>query len=204
MTVPSSTFDVQLEKLTYGGDAMGRLEDGRAVFVPFGLPGERVRIRLTEEKRGFARGELLEVLEASPHRIAPRCVHFGICGGCHYQNLPYEEQLQVKAEILRDQLTRIGRIEHPPVQETVASPSPWNYRNHVQFHLTEEGKLGYARADAPAVFAITECHLPEASINSLWPQLGFEPGMNSERVSLRAGKEDDLMLILESDSPESP
>ncbi|MGZ8900647.1 MAG: TRAM domain-containing protein, partial [Limisphaerales bacterium] len=66
-------FDIHLEKLTYGGDAMGRLDDGRAVFVPFGLPGERVRIRLTEEKRNFARGEIVELLEASPQRIGPRC-----------------------------------------------------------------------------------------------------------------------------------
>jgi 23S rRNA (uracil1939-C5)-methyltransferase len=98
----SSSADVQsssiisLEKFTYGGDAMGRLEDGRAVFVPFGLPGERVRVRLTEEKRGFARAELLEILDISPQRIAPRCVHFGVCGGCHYQNLSYEEQLKAK------------------------------------------------------------------------------------------------------------
>ncbi len=202
MTFP--TIELRLEKLTYGGDAMGRLADGRAVFVPFGLPGERVRVHLTEEKRGFARAELLEVLEASPHRIVPRCMHFGICGGCHYQDLSYEDQLRIKAEVLRDQLRRIGRIEDPPVQETVASPSPWNYRNHVQFHLTGDGKLGYIRADAPTVFAIRECHLPEGSLNSLWPQLEFEPGTGIERVSLRAGKEDDLMLVLESDSPESP
>src|SRR6187401_1806488 len=106
ITQQPATIDLQLEKLTYGGDAMGRLEDGRAVFVPFGLPGERVRIRLTEDKRNFARGELLEVLDASPDRIAPRCIHFGLCGGCHYQNLPYEEQLKAKTEIIRDQLTR--------------------------------------------------------------------------------------------------
>ncbi|MGZ9234812.1 MAG: class I SAM-dependent RNA methyltransferase, partial [Anaerolineales bacterium] len=143
MAVQPPTFNLKLEKLAYGGDAMGRLDDGRAVFVPFGLPGERVRIRLTEEKRNFARGELLEILEASPHRIIPRCNHFGVCGVCHYQNLPSEEQLFSKTEILRDQLTRIGKIENPPVQKMVASPDPWNYRNHVQFHLTEEGKLGY-------------------------------------------------------------
>jgi 23S rRNA (uracil1939-C5)-methyltransferase len=195
---------VYLEKLTYGGDAMGRLEDGRAIFVPFGLPGERVRIRLTEEKRGFARGELVEVLEASPSRITPRCIHFGLCGGCHYQNLPYEEQLKAKADILRDQLIRIGRIENPPVRETVPSPSPWNYRNHIQFHLTQDGKLGYMTAGHPRVFAIRECHLPEGSINSFWPQLEFEPGVDLERVSIRSGIEEDLMLILESAFPEPP
>jgi len=199
--------EILLTTLTYGGDAMGRLEDGRAVFVPFGLPGERVRSRLTEEKRGFARGELMEILDASPQRIIPRCKHFGVCGGCHYQNLPYEEQLKAKKEILRDQLTRIGRIENPPVQEIIASPNPWNYRNHVQFHLTEEGKLGYVGAGtsfAQGIIPITECHLPEESIDSFWPQLEFEPDTTIERVSLRTGKDDDLMLILESDSPETP
>jgi 23S rRNA (uracil1939-C5)-methyltransferase len=199
--------EILLTTLAYGGDAMGRLEDGRAVFVPVGLPDERVRIRLTEEKRGFARGELVEILEASPHRNIPRCKHFGVCGGCHYQNLPYEEQLKAKREILRDQLTRIGRIENPPVQDMVASPNPWNYRNHVQFHLTEEGKLGYVGAGisfAKGIIPITECHLPEESINSLWPQLEFEPATNIERISLRVGKENDLMLVLESDSAESP
>lgn len=197
-------IDIRLEKLTYGGDAMGRLADGRAVFVPFGLPGERVRIRLTEERRSFARGEVVEILETSQQRVIPRCKHFGVCGGCHYQHLPYTEQLKAKTEILRDQLTRIGKIETSPVQEMIASPSPWNYRNHVQFHLTEEGKLGYVRAQAPTVFAIEECHLPDGFINGLWPQLEFEPGTGVERVSLRAGKDHDSMLVLESSAPESP
>jgi 23S rRNA (uracil1939-C5)-methyltransferase len=204
MHLQSPTVEVRLEKLTYGGDAMGRLEDGRAVFVPFGLPGEHVRIRLTEDKRNFARGELVEVLEASPFRITPRCIHFGVCGGCHYQNLPYEEQLKAKMGILRDQLTRIGKVENPPVQEMVASASPWNYRNHVQFHLTEEGKLGYMTAVKPTVFAIRECHLPEGSINELWPQLEFEPGTDLDRVSIRSGVDEDLMLVLESEAPEPP
>lgn len=196
--------EITLATLTYGGNAMGRLPDGRAVFVPFGLPGERVRVRLTDEKRNFARGEIVEVMDASPNRIVPRCLHFGVCGGCHYQHLPYEEQLKAKTEILRDQLTRIGKIESPSVQQMVASPSPWNYRNHVQFHLTREGKLGYMTAIRPRVFAISECHLPEGSINTLWPQLEFEPEMNIERVSLRSGVDEDLMLVLESDSPEPP
>src|SRR5215211_1623411 len=196
--------EITLTTLTYGGDAMGRLEDGRAVFVPFGLPGERARIRLIEEKRNFARGEIAEILEASPQRIIPRCKHFGICGGCHYQHLPYEDQLKAKTEILRDQLTRIGKIEKPSVQEAVASLSSWNYRNHVQFHLTNEGKLGYIRAQVPSIFTVTECHLPEGSINSFWPQLNFEPGTNIDRVSLRSGKDEDLMLVLESAAPESP
>jgi len=196
--------EVNLTTFTYGGEAMGRLEDGRALFVPFGLPGERVRVHVTEEKRSFARGEIVEILDPSPLRAVPRCIHFGTCGGCHYQHLPYEEQLKAKRDILRDQLTRIGKIDNPPLGEMVPNPSPWHYRNHVQFHLTHEGKLGYMMAQTPQVFAIQECHLPEGSINAMWPQLEFEPEMNIERVSLRSGEDEELMLILESDSPESP
>lgn len=204
------TYDLTLTTLTYGGDALGRLPDpltgagSRAVFVPFGLPGERVRVRLTEEKRGFARGEIVEILQSAPERISAKCLHFGKCGGCHYQHLSYESQLQAKAEILRDQLTRIGKIQNPPVQPTVASPSAWNYRNHIQFHLNAQGKLGFQAPNSNRVISISECHLPEASIHSLWPQLEFEPETSIERVSIRAGMDDELMLALESDSPDAP
>lgn len=200
----TDTFDIQLEKHTYGGDAMGRLPDGRAVFVSFGLAGEKVRVRLTEEKKNFARGEILQVLESSQDRIQPKCKHFGECGGCHYQHFPYEKQLEIKTEILIDQLKRIGKIENPPVQPMVACPSPWNYRNHIQFSLDESGKLGFQAPNSNKIIPITECHLPESLINDFWHQLEFEPETDIERVSLRAGKDDDLMLVLESDSPEPP
>jgi len=202
-----NSYDLILEKLTYGGDAMGRLPDSRAVFIPFGLPGERVRVMLTDEKKNFARGEIVEILESSPDRIDAKCKHFGECGGCHYQNFPYEKQLQAKRDILVDQLKRIGRIENPPVQKMVACPNPWNYRNHVQFHLTHDGKLGFVGAGlrpTPTVMPITECHLPEPAINGFWSQLEFEPETNVDRVSLRAGVDDDLMLVLESEFPEPP
>jgi len=196
--------EVSLTTFTYGGDALGRLEDGRAVFVPFGLPGERVRIRLTDEKRGFARGELVQVLKASPERVAPRCRHFGACGGCHYQHLPYARQLLTKAEILRDQLQRIGRIADPPVAPTEACPDPWNYRNHIQFHLDEDGRIGFQAAYSNRLVPISECHLPEDPLNAVWPQLRFEAGSDIQRFSLRLGAENGVMLVLESVNPEPP
>jgi len=198
------TVDISLTTLTYGGEALGRLEDGRAVFVPFALPGERVRARLVEEKRNHARADLVEVLSPSAERIAPRCAHFGVCGGCHYQHLPYPAQLAAKTTILREQLERIGRFSDPPVQEAVASPDAYHYRNHVQFHLTPGGKLGYIQRRPEQVFAVRECHLPEELINATWPQLEFEPGAGLERVGLRLGVEDDLQLILEGRDPQPP
>ncbi len=192
---------IQLEKLTYGGDALGRLPDGRAIFVPFALPGERVSVQVTEERRGHVRAELVEVLEASPERIAPRCRHFGMCGGCHYQHLSYESQLSAKREILHDQLRRIGKIEDPPVRATVASPNQWNYRNHVQFHLMRDGRLAFVGADGRSLLPVSECHLPESELNTVWPGMQFEPGLGLERVSLRLGAEGEIMLMLESPEP---
>ena len=197
-------LEVLLEKYIYGGDSMARLEDGRAVFVPFGIAGERVHVRLTEEKKNFARGEILQILESSNDRIQPRCKHFGECGGCHYQYLPYEKQLAIKTEILIDQLKRIGKIENPPVQPMIACSNPWDYRNHIQFSLNSNGKIGFQAPNSNKIIPITECHLPETSINDFWQQLEFEPETDIERVSLRAGNDDDLMLLLESDSPEPP
>src|SRR5512146_1804931 len=110
-----NTVDIDILNLVYGGDAMGRLPDGRAVFVPFALPGERVRLRLTEQKRNFARGELVEILRAAPERIEPQCKNYAACGGCHYMHMTYPAQLRYKTAILRDQLQRIAGISSPPV-----------------------------------------------------------------------------------------
>ena len=200
----SHLLTIRLEKLVYGGDALGRISEGRAVFVPFGLPGELVKVRIVDEKRGHVRAELVEVLEASTERIPPKCKHFGLCGGCAYQQIPYPAQLRYKTDILRDQLVRIGKIPNPPVEPMLASPFEWNYRNHIQFHLTHEGKLGYFRANGRGVFSITECHLPQAALNKLWPSLEFDPDLGLERIALRLGLNDESMLVLESDNPEVP
>lgn len=160
-----------------------------------------MRVRLVEEKPRFARAELVEVLEPSPERVTPCCPHFQTCGGCHYQHIPYERQIQIKADILRDQLERIGKLENPPVQPTIPSPSPWNYRNHMQFHLTPEGQLGFVAAGGDGVAPITECHLPEAAINATWPLLDAEAILGLDRLALCLGANDDLMLVLESSDP---
>jgi 23S rRNA (uracil1939-C5)-methyltransferase len=191
-------FEIILTADTYGGEALGRLPDGRAVFVPFAMAGESVRLRLVNEKRGYAHADLLEVLSPAPERISPRCSHFGTCGGCHYQHMPYPVQLATKASILDEQIRRIGGLVGPPSRPVVASPVPFNYRNHIQFHLTSNGRLGFFDACAQEVIPVQECHLPEEAISLLWPQLDFESMPEIERVGLRLGYEEDLQLILES------
>lgn len=192
---------LHLDKFVYGGEVMGRLSDGRAVFVPFALPGEDVRIQITLDKSRFARAKLVEVLTPSETRIKPRCPHFTQCGGCHYQHIPYEEQLKIKVDILRDQLQRIGKIEKPTIHPIVASPQPWNYRNHIQFHLTKEGQLGFQAPGSEMTIPIDECHLPEEAINLLWPQLDLEAIPGLDRVGIRLGADEDLMIVLRSSDP---
>jgi len=94
-------IDVHIEKLVYGGDGLAHHE-GRTIFAPFVLPDETVSIEPVERHKKFIRGRVALITKPSADRIAAPCPHFGICGGCHYQHIPYDLQLRYKAEILRD------------------------------------------------------------------------------------------------------
>ncbi len=204
MSEDNPTYEVDITSLVFGGDGMGRLPDGRAVFVPFVLPGERVRVQPVEEKRGFVRASPIEVVSPSTERITPRCPHFGKCGGCQYQHIKYSQQLVVKQQLFAEQLIRIGGLVDPPVEPIHPSKNEWYYRNHVQFHLNSEGRLGYLSAGSHQVIPIQVCFLPEEPINETWPQLEFEPGVEIERLGLRVGSDDSVMLILESKEDGAP
>jgi 23S rRNA (uracil1939-C5)-methyltransferase len=197
-------LDVQLTTESYGGDCIARMPDGRALFVPFGISGEKVRVEITEEKKNYCRGKIVKVLEPSPERIQPRCPHFSDCGGCHYQQLGYADQLALKQRIVTAQLERIGKIMNPPVKPIVGGGEQWNYRNTVQFSLSANGRMGYQRAGSTTLVEIRECHLPLNAINQLWPQLEIDAQAGIQRVSIRCGENDELMLGLEGTSQEAP
>jgi len=197
-------MEVVLAQAVYGGDCLARLEDGRALFVPFGLPGETVRVEIIEEKRAFARGRLLEVIKPSPERISPRCVHYGDCGGCHYQHMAYERQLVLKQDVVREQFQRIAGVAEPPVNAVISSPSEWNYRNTLQFHLDGKGALGFQAAASHRVVAVSECHLPETGLDEVWRQFQFDPLPGLERVEFRLGSDGDALVVLESSSVDMP
>jgi len=156
---------VKFEKMVYGGDCLGRLADGRAVFVPFVLPGETAEIEITESKERFARGRIVKLLEESPGRITPPCPYFSICGGCHYQHLGYAQQLELKKDLVRDQLERIGKLSDLPEIPITASPTAFGYRNQVQFHPIRyenpdvPASLGFKRPFSNEVLPIEKCLL---------------------------------------------
>ena len=195
---------LQIDTIANGGDGIGRLVDGRAVFIPFTLPGEVVQVRLQEVKAGVLRGELMKVIHPAEGRINPRCKHFGTCGGCHFQHMDYPTQLVVKENILRDTLARVGGLTDIPVLPLVPSPLEWNYRNHVQYHLHESGHLGFQRRNSHEVIPIQECHLPYKDLDDLRDLLSLDPRAGIKRVSVREGTDAELMIVLESNSAEMP
>lgn len=147
---------VQIEKAVYGGSFLARVE-GKAVFVPLALPGEHVRVRVVEDrdKRGYAKAEVEEIVQASPERIRPKCPHFGACGGCNYQYTGYAEQLAIKEAILRETLERAGVAVVGAVD--VIAGAPWEYRNRIRVGFDAEGRPGYRARRSHDLIAIREC-----------------------------------------------
>jgi tRNA/tmRNA/rRNA uracil-C5-methylase (TrmA/RlmC/RlmD family) len=140
-----------LTSIAHGGEAIGH-HGGKIVFVPYAIPGETVQAEIVEEKQRWARARLVRVIKPSPDRVLPPCPYFGPgqCSGCQWQHIAYERQLRLKAEVVADQLRRLGRIEHPPVLEPIALAGEaglldFGYRNHAQLVTDVEGRPGYVR-----------------------------------------------------------
>jgi 23S rRNA (uracil1939-C5)-methyltransferase len=154
-------MEVRIEKLVYGGDGLAHHE-GQTVFVPLVLPSELVSIAPAERKKKFVRGRLERVVEASPERVAAPCPHFGRCGGCHYQHIPYDAQMRYKTGILRETLARIGRVRWDGPIGTHASP-PFAYRNRTQWKIrtgqdaTAPAGIGYFEAGSTRLCAVNQC-----------------------------------------------
>jgi 23S rRNA (uracil1939-C5)-methyltransferase len=164
-----------IEKLIYGGDGLARLpaDDhgrGKAVFIPFVLPTEQIEATITEQKPGFARAKLQTLLTPSPDRIDPRCPYFARCGGCHYQHTTYDHQLQFKAEILKENLKRIAKLELATELQIHPSP-PWEYRNRARFQIRPERTLGYYRFASHEVLPIDQCPINSPRINDALQKL---------------------------------
>jgi 23S rRNA (uracil1939-C5)-methyltransferase len=150
-----------VEKLVYGGDGLGRL-DGRVVFAPFVLPGERIRARAEQQKPGLVRARTLEVLQPAPDRVPAPCGAFGRCGGCHYQHAPYAVQLEAKRAILAEAIQRGAKMA-PPAEIPVVAAEPFGYRNRVQLHV-EQDRLGYWEARSHRLCPVSECPVGSPAI----------------------------------------
>lgn len=136
---PGRILELSADKLAFGGDAVARHE-GMAVFVPYAAPGDRLKVEITAVEKTFARGRIVEVLAPGPGRTAPRCRHYGECGGCQFQHVDYATQLAAKREFVRDALVRIGRFDWT-ADVAVHHADPWRYRARTQLKLTATSGL---------------------------------------------------------------
>ena len=145
---------VQIEKPIYGGAFLARSE-GKAIFVPLALPGEQARVRVIEDKRGYASAEVAEIVTPAPERTTAVCRHFGACGGCDYQHADYGAQLRFKEAVLRETLERGG--VRAPDEIAVLTAEPWGYRNRIRLAFDATGSPGYRSRRSHAVIPIAEC-----------------------------------------------
>jgi len=155
-------LELHIDSLAYGGNGVGR-HDGFVVFARGGLPGDTVRARVTKVKRGFAEGVVTELVAPSRARVEAPCRHFGVCGGCRFQDLAYEVQLAEKERQVRDALVRIGRFAEPPLEPIVPAETQYGYRNKLEYSFTageDDVELGFHRAGRwDEVIDIEECLL---------------------------------------------
>lgn len=130
--------NIKIDAYAAEGKSIARLEDGKVLFVENTIPGDIINVRIVKDKKSWAEGKLLQLVSPSPERIEPFCQHFGICGGCKWQMLPYQQQLIYKQQQVNDQLQRIGHIALPPIQPILGSANERFYRNKLEFTFSQQ------------------------------------------------------------------
>ncbi len=208
-----------LHGVAHGGEAVGRAGD-LVAFIGLGLPGERVRVEVTERKPRYLRGRVVEVLEPSPERATPPCPIFGTCGGCQWQHATYAAQLAFKTAVLRDQLARLGGFADPPLEPALASPLEWHYRNTVQLvpAVLAGGRpvaasrarggtgrlLCFQRAHSNEPVPVEHCYIADELINRAihrlpWPALPDDLWTALHEIVVRAVPKKALQVTLVSE-----
>jgi 23S rRNA (uracil1939-C5)-methyltransferase len=162
------TIELAVDDLAFGGDGVGRA-DGYVMFVRGGLPGDRLRVRVTEARGRYGRATIESVVTPSPDRVEAPCPYFGHCGGCRLQHLAYPAQLAFKARQVHECLTRLGGLPPFELRPIVAAPEPYGYRNKMEFTIAEPGPvLGLHAAERyDVVLDIERCLLQSDTMNAL-------------------------------------
>jgi 23S rRNA (uracil1939-C5)-methyltransferase len=191
---------LRLESIESGGDALGRL-NGKPVFIEGGAPDETVLCRLTEDRKTWARAQLLEIIEPSPVRIDSMCEFYGKCGGCNLQHIDYETQLSVKTGILKNAFLKIAGIQ-PPEPE-VFSSLQWEYRNRMQFHIsrqyknkqtTNSFKYGFKKRQSEEIIFVSDCPVAVPGIKKLLNTFPSSLSLPPEKDRFTVFSKDDVLL----------
>lgn len=203
-TADNQSFELELVAMANGGRAMG-WHERRPIFVPYTIPGERIRARIVDDQGRFALAEGLTLLDASADRVYPRCPHFGPgrCGRCQWQHIDYAAQLLLKQDVLADQLARIAGLEDAPVRPVLPSPEEWGYNYHMTLLPAGQGRLGFQSADGHGVHPIEECHIIHPELLALYDRLdlNFE---GLKQLKLQLGTDGAHMIVLSMRDDQAP
>lgn len=202
-------LEVELEifDVAFGGKGCGRLEDGRICFVPFTTPGDKVLAEISNVHKRHCEAELIEVLEASDKRVAPKCEYYERCGGCDYQHISYEEQLELKKQQFANVLKRIGQIDELPEGfEIYASPKQFNYRNKVTLSPFQNNsgrfEYGFVGVNHNDRVSIKACQIADEEINKIIPKAHKTPWARKneskerpQKATIRKPAKDEAMIF---------
>jgi len=201
---------VTVTGIAAGGDGVGRLSDGRVVFVPRTAPGDRIRLRpeSLQRHRNFARAEVGEIVQAGESRVTPPCPHYvnDHCGGCQLQHLAYDEQLKAKRAIVGDTLRRIAKLDLPE-PEIVEALDEWRYRSKISMESKAVGPSGHPTVglhpyDRPNfVFPMADCHITDFRVMALWREVRSRLALLPQpltRLTLRLDRDGRRHIIAES------
>jgi len=158
---------IKIESVAFGGEGVGRV-DNFVVFVPFAAPEDELEVEIVQLKKKFARGKILEIIKPSPMRANPLCRYYENCGGCCYQHLNYEYQLEIKKKQVEEVFRKIGKIATPPVAKTIAAPKAYHYRGKAEFHASmtpNDCKIGFLDVSGGEIVDIERCEIMEETIN---------------------------------------
>ena len=195
---------IRVDKCVYGGEGLGKLRDGRSVFVPYVFPGEEVDIHITQNKKRYAKAVPVQWFSISPDRIQPPCPYFGDCGGCHYQFLRYGDQVELKERILADQFQRLAAIDSVPLRVVELSEKEYHYRNTIQLHVADDGQLGYLRHNTHELVPVDDCLLSKGNIKKFIKQLSLLPEMQINSIQFRWDSNDEVLILMDSDDVVPP
>ena len=186
---------MRIDDLAFGGEGVGRVE-GFVVFVPLVIEGETVEAKIIEVKKKFARAELVNVVEPAESRVEPACDYFGDCGGCQYQHMAYEAQLEMKRKQVASLFGRIGGFPEDLVAPVVACPQPFNYRNRILIRSQWNGKakkllVGFRKRNSHWVVEVDDCKIAEPALNAQIPEVrNNPPNKGGVKVNLRVAPEE--------------
>jgi 23S rRNA (uracil1939-C5)-methyltransferase len=167
----NETIELEIERILPGGVGLAHAE-GKTFFVTLAAPGDRLRVRVDRTQGNLSFASIVEILSPSHERVEPPCPYFGRCGGCDFQQLNYDAQLKAKADIIRDCLHRITKLQHLPNIKVTASPQQWRYRGRATWQFDrEERSIGYYERGSRRVCDVADCAVLKPELQAVLEQV---------------------------------